>query len=239
MSQPPSVTARMQRLVITWQQAADRRAIFLDCYRRMTRNMVTAVAAGEFHDNVWVDNILHRFADYYFDALTLYEQDPSIAPPVWQQTHNAACRPQTMVLQNLLLGVNAHINYDLVLTLVDVLVDDWPGLPAGQRRQRYVDHCHVNDVIGRTIDEVQDEVLEQEQPSLDLIDKLFGRADEWLISYLITRWRDQVWQHAVSLLEAPDEHAQQQLHAQVEQAALARGEAILMRNGRFPLTPLL
>jgi hypothetical protein len=65
--------------------------------------------------------LLHRFADYYFDVPDAYEQDRSATPAVWLLARDAAGKSDTMVLQNLLLGINARINHDLVLTLVHAL----------------------------------------------------------------------------------------------------------------------
>jgi hypothetical protein len=118
----------MQELVQMWEAASDRRAAFLNCYLLMTRNMPAAVAAGEFIDQGWVHALLHRFADYYFDALEAYEQGDADTSAVWRTAHNATRDPQTHILQNMLLGINAHINYDLVLTLVDMLKSEWAQL---------------------------------------------------------------------------------------------------------------
>lgn len=76
----------------------------------MTRNMLAAIKSGEFNDSVWVSILLHRFADYYFDALSAYEQESEHTPAVWLRVHNAALSEDTLILQNLLLGINAHIN---------------------------------------------------------------------------------------------------------------------------------
>ena len=57
---------RMQEQVQQWTQQKDRRAIFLDCYRMMTSNMLTAIEAGEFHDPVWVRALLEHFASHPF-----------------------------------------------------------------------------------------------------------------------------------------------------------------------------
>ena len=51
------------------------------------------------------------------------------------------------VLQNLLLGINAHINYDLVLTIYDMPAPEWERLTEEQRRRRFQDHCTVNVII--------------------------------------------------------------------------------------------
>lgn len=216
------VAGQMTDLVGRWQQCADRRAIFLDCYLRMTQNMLTALDAGEFHDTLWVDRLLERFAGYYFDALYAYEQNRTLAPAVWRVAYDAANRPTTMTLQNLMLGVNAHINYDLVLVTVELLNKEWQHLDATERRYRYTDYTHVNQIIARTIDIVQDEIITRTSPAFGVIDALLGQIDEWATERLITAWREEVWRHAVTLLEAPDKQAYA-LHLQsVESVTLER-----------------
>lgn len=235
----PRVTDRMQALVQQWAAVSDQRAIFLHCYMLMTRNMFVAIDGDEFHDDEWVYELLHRFADYYFNALDVYEQDRIATPAVWRTAFDATREPRTRVLQNLMLGVNAHINYDLVLTLVDMLEDEWAGLSSAQRSRRYTDHCHVNFVIGRTIDTVQDTVVATLAPQMDIVDKMLGPIDEWLTSQLISHWRDEVWHNAIQLLDTPDTEKCDQLCRRIEQNTLTRAEAILLEDGPTSLRRLL
>ena len=123
------------------------------------------------------------------------------APAVWRCAHDAARRSNTPAISLLLLGVNAHINYDLVLAVADLLEPEWPSLSDEERRARYEDYCRVNDIIGRTIDSVQDGILEKREPIMALVDTLFGPVDEWLVSRGITEWREEVWGHAVRRVE--------------------------------------
>jgi hypothetical protein len=230
MTNHQQVTDRMQSLIQQMENASDRRAIFLRCYLLMTQNMLKAIEVGEFTDPSWVSTLLDRFADYYFDALNAYELNSPATPAVWRLTHRAAGRSETLVLQNLLLGINAHINYDLVLTLVEMLEPEWRKLALQQREERYADHCHVNHIIGQTIDTVQDEVVEDYSPLLDVVDKMMGRIDEWLISRLITDWRDEVWDEAIHMLETADPDERQRLRQQIEEAALKRADTILLNR---------
>ena len=223
--QDPAVR-RMRALIAEWEEAADERAVFLSCYLMMTRNMLEAIKRDEFHDAAWVDMLLHRFADYYFEALEAYEQDEREAPAVWQMAHNAARQGNLLAVQGLLLGVNAHINYDLVLTLLDLLEPEWESLTEEQRAMRYSDHCRVNDVIGSTMDAVQDQVLEPAMPAMDLFDRLLGPLDEKLVSHLISDWRDQVWRKATHLLQTSDMEERLQYLRQVEDEALKLGRLI-------------
>lgn len=211
---------QMSEWIERWQRINDRRAIFLSCYQMMTANMLAAIRRQEFSDGAWVDHLLHRFADYYFMALNAYEQQKENTPPVWQVAFQAANRQRYSPLQNLLFGVNAHINYDLVLTLEELLQPEWQALSAAQRAMRRTDHNRVNRVIAATIDAVQDQILEPAMPAMQVVDVVLGRMDEGLISGIITRWRGKVWQHAVYLVEASSAEERSEWVRRVERDAL-------------------
>ena len=223
-----TVTEHMQALIAHWEAHSDRRCIFLDCYCRMTSNMQAALTAQRFHDQEWVGRLLHRFAAYYFEALDAYEGANGHSPVVWQLTHDVALQEEASVLQHLLLGVNAHINYDLALALRDLLSPEWDTLSPAARQLRYEDHLLVNQIIAETIDAVQDKVIERHDPGLDLIDRLLGPVDERAIAHIITRWRDDVWETACTLLEAENQEEQEQIRAQLETRSLRRARLMLL-----------
>jgi len=137
---------------------------------------------------------------------------------VWSCAHDAADRPGVSVLVQLLLGVNAHINYDLVLATADVLEGEWASLSPEVRAQRQADYNHVNEIIGRTIDVVQDEIIERREPALALIDTLLGPVDEWMVRREITRWRSAVWEEALRRVSLTEPQARE-LHRQAVEAA--------------------
>ena len=199
MIDPHELVRTMVAQAGRWEAAHDRRAIFLRTYSMMTDNMLQALEQQRFADGEWVGRLLHRFADYYFDALACFDCGENV-PLVWQEVHRAAAERDLHILQHLLLGVNAHINYDLVLTLDEMLRPEWAGLSESKRTERYQDHRLVNTIIGETIDAVQDEVVEPHSPVLRLVDQLFGRLDERLLIGLIRRWREEVWTHAQAML---------------------------------------
>jgi hypothetical protein len=132
-----------------------------------------------------------------------------------------------MSVQNLLLGVNAHINYDLVLAVADLLDPEWSILDEERLQSRYEDYCMVNDIIGETIDSVQDQVLEPHDPILDIIDKLLGPVDELLIRHMIVEWRGDVWNNAIRMvdLDSPQERAT--LRQQIERASIQRADLFM------------
>lgn len=230
MSEPNDALQRMHVQLEQWKLCSDRRSVFLECYSMMTANMLRAIDAGEFHDALWVRRLLEHFATYYFNALQAYETDQPQTPHIWRQTFDCARQPDSQALQNLLLGVNAHINYDLVLAVSDLLDPEWAGLDEQTRRQRYEDHCHVNEIIARTVDAVQDSILEPGSLPMQLVDIVFGRVDEWLISRLIEGWREQVWELAVQRISAPDADSREAQRLEVESGCMRLSQRILLRG---------
>ena len=185
-----------------WTASNDRRAIFADAYGRMTAAMVDATTTTQFVDPEWVRRLLDRFAEYYFVAVDAHEHGSDQCPAAWSRAFAACTLDDQHPLQVLFLGINAHINYDLVFALADVM-EDWPDLDVERRSRRRADHEAVNVVIARTIDEVQEEVVSVWSPGMASLDVIAGRADEWLFSRLIGEWRATVWDDAIRLLEAP------------------------------------
>jgi hypothetical protein len=224
--QDNSTLDQMQMLITRWQAASDQRAVFLSCYHLMTASMLAALREDEFHDPAWVEQLLYRFADYYFAALEAYESDPAGSPAAWRLAFSGADQPHLNVLQKLLLGVNAHINYDLALALYDVLAPDWPAFNPEQRTARHSDHCQVNRVIAATVDAAQTQIVEPSMPVLVLFDRLLGPVDELLTSRLISAWRDTVWRNATRLLETSDLAERAEIVAAMEREALRIGDLI-------------
>lgn len=220
----------MNGFLDSWQRRDDRRAVFLTCYSMMTSNMLVALEAGEFQDPAWVQALLDRFADYYFDALYAYDTGVVAPSTIWHFTFDSTQTSNLHVLQHLLLGVNAHICYDLVFALVDQMAD-WQSLTESQRAVRYRDHCHVNDIIFRTINRVQDDVIKRYCATMGMVDEWMGTVDEWLLHRMIVEWRDEVWNFATQLLGCTDEPAANEVRQQVEERTLNRAAAIAGQRG--------
>jgi hypothetical protein len=103
-----------------------------------------------------------------------------------------------------------------------MLLPEWSTASEHLRQQRYQDHCQVNAIIAETVDTVQDSVVEQHVPWFNLLDEGLGPLDEMLVSRLISHWRDEVWEQAVKVVEAPGAKAQEALRQQVETQVLQR-----------------
>ena len=184
---------RLRALLSAFEERADRRAVFLSIYARMTGAVARRVQRGEFADPDWVSAYLVAFANRYRVAVRDYETGAfdSLATP-WLLAFEAAQGGESLVVQDAALGVNAHINYDLALALDDVGV-------GPNREGRYRDHCTVIDVIADLVDETQRSLASREAAGLATLDAALGRLDERLTVFAIDECRESAWRTAVAL----------------------------------------
>ena len=195
--------------------------------------MEIAIQQGEFHDSAWITELLQLFARYYFHALDAYEHKARNTPVVWRYAFDAAHLPGFIPVQHLMVGVNAHINYDLVLSITNLLSREWSLLSDAARQERYEDHTHVNQIIARTLDQVQEQVIERWAPEMNLVDVLMGPLDEWLTTRWIFRWREAVWENALQMVAAPLPPQREALRRRLSRQALQRSQAILYQPARL------
>ena len=200
--------------------SGDKRSVFAEAYSQMTAAMLSEIRAGRFRDPVWVSDLLDAFADYYFDAVTAFETSDPISES-WRLAMGAAARDDLSVLHHLFLGINAHINRDLIFTVTDLF--QRVGGPTDQQRE---DFDRVNEVIGETIDIVQRDVIAKRSAIWGFVDAALGPFDEWLIVELIENWRTDVWSAAIGWWAAPEDE-KGSLRNRVEDEASRRAEAIL------------
>lgn len=129
--QAPGVQAvleRMRPVLDRMETVGDPRLAFLATYARTTAAVGEVIGAARFEDPQWVDRWDVAFAQLYLDALAAYEADPASAPRPWRAALGAD--PALSPLQLVLLGMNAHINFDLPQALLVVIGDDEVADPA-------------------------------------------------------------------------------------------------------------
>lgn len=111
--------------------AADATGYFPALYARVTAEVARRVAAGAFEDGERMVRLATTFAGYYVKAFR--REVPR--PRCWQATWDVCGDGRLLIVQHLLLGINAHINHDLPSAVVDV---DAP----------HADFLAVNEVLG-------------------------------------------------------------------------------------------
>jgi hypothetical protein len=186
---------RLSRLEARLRTQGDRRAVFLTIYTRMTRDVHEGIEHGTFADPDWMRQYVTTFANYYRRAFLAFERgNLGAVPDPWCIAFSTAINGDALIIQDAFLGMNAHINYDLALTLDDVGIDP-------NRSRKYADHRVINDILARLIDAQQDALADIYAAGVDDIDAVLGQLDESVTLRSMTKGREQAWRIAVVLTD--------------------------------------
>jgi hypothetical protein len=173
--------------------AGDRRAIFASVYTLTTLRMAESIDAGEYVNTAWMKSYQTQFADRYRVALRAYVLGQrSQVPNAWLKAFDAAAGGQTLIIQDVLLGMNAHINFDLPFAIEGVQI-------SPNTASRYADHTKVNQVLGEVGDEISAALAELYGPNYAALDSALGPLDELLLAGGMATARQNAWNNAVLL----------------------------------------
>lgn len=199
---------------------------FAAVYRAVTARVRDGIEAGEFDDADRMERFDVGFAGYYLEAAAAHDagRRPSRS---WQVAFEHAGQP-LLVLQHVLLGMNAHINLDLGLAAADAV----PGADIAELQQ---DFERINDVLADMVDRMQAAVATV-SPWTRVVDRVGLRMDEAVATWSLARARDHAWRFAEQVAVAGDDR--QRLVDQRD-AAVARIGAAIARPGRLTRSVVL
>ncbi|KRF26896.1 DUF5995 family protein [Phycicoccus sp. Soil803] len=205
--------------------------VFLDTYRRTTIAVGKAIADAQFEDPEWVEYWDVAFADLYLAALELDLVGSHEVPRPWRLAFDA---PESLpALRHVLLGINAHINYDLPQALLAVISDAEFGDPVVlDRRQR--DHERIDGVLSARVADEDDELGALSARSL--VDRVLQPLNRLSSKRFLREARQKVWHNTIELQQArvagPEAYAARLAELEVLSAAriadlLAPGQVLL------------
>jgi hypothetical protein len=186
------VVARMQQRLDDLPPGMRHRAPFLGTYLRTTMAVGKAVDGGSFEDPEWVERWDVAFAQLYLDAYDAELAGDSTVPRPWRLAFHAPA--QLPALRHVLLGINAHVNYDLPQALLAVISPaDFADPVLLARRQR--DHERIDAVLAGRVG-AEDEQLSAEQSTLDRLLRPLNRLSS---KRFLREARQKVWHNATEL----------------------------------------
>lgn len=197
----PDVVAligRMAALLRTLEGDRDRGRFFLGTYLRTTRAVAAALDGGAFEDADWVARWDVDFAGLYLDALEAHRADPAQVAEPWRLAFDA--RPGLPPEAHVLLGMNAHINFDLPQSLVRVIPPEDFALP-GRLALRRRDHERIDAVLARRVAE-EDHALQLAGGRRTRLDRALTPANRTASRLFLRESRRKVWANAHELHEA-------------------------------------
>lgn len=138
MNTVEDVRQRLEDMHEELSHRGDHRAVFPCSYIATTEKASIIIESirnenhpdhGKFNelDDRLIENIVIEFAKFYFEAFDNYEWgEHSMVPTVWKVNFDESKAQTTSVVEDMLLGYNAHISYDLSIILTKKLPDGNP-----------------------------------------------------------------------------------------------------------------
>ena len=195
----PEAIARMEALQAYMESREPRRgsdgvACFNHLYTVITKRVLEGIEAGDFADAEFMTALDITFANRYFDALRASVQDPSAVPRVWNVLIERRSDDRVGAIQFAVAGVNAHVNLDLAVAVVQTCAEIGDAPNEGTQR---ADYEKINDIFAeemRSLREYYEDKLERAveefaAPALDVIGNWsvdHARDAAWAVS-------EQLW----------------------------------------------
>jgi hypothetical protein len=191
----------MGRVERTLDAAGDPRRFFHDTYTRTTRAVHAEIGRGGFADVEWVERWDVVFAGLYLRAFEQYEASGA-APGPWQVAFDRVRDASLPPLRHVLLGMNAHINYDLPQALCAVITSAEFDDDAVVRSRR-ADHRHIDRVLASRVAAEDAELKKLELPGQrTLLDTLLTPFNRLGTKKFLREARAKVWANARTLDQA-------------------------------------
>ncbi len=163
--------------------ATDAAGFFPALYSQVTAEVAVGIEEGRFEDGERMELLAVTFAGHYLRARRGHNGGGGTVPRCWRASWDVATDVDLVIVQHLLLGINAHVNHDLAQAVVEVA-------PAhgGLARVR-ADFDTINDVLaGSLVNIIGD---------LGRVSRWTARAATWggghVFNFSLRAARDQAW----------------------------------------------
>lgn len=180
----------LEVVIASARRENSRLGYFPALYRKVTIRVRDGLLRGEFEDNSRMENLDVNFANRYLAAV--YQHWNGETPTrAWQLSFEADQDRRPIVLQHLLLGINAHINLDLGIAAAQTCPGaELPGLKN--------DFFAINTLLASLVSQVKAEI-NQVSPLFGPLDQWAGITDDVMINFSLQKARDAAWRAAEKL----------------------------------------
>ena len=184
---------RMERLQA--RLGCDHRGVFATTYLTLSRELRPNIAGDTFKDRRYLSYQVTEFANYYFRTLGRYARGKPV-PEAWRIAMDAATKSDVNAAQDMLLGINAHVQRDMPFVVAEL------GLVTRKGATRKPDHDVGNKVLNDAYQAVVDEIEKRYDPVLAFTNADGSPADDALGMEMVKGWREGVWRNAERLVNA-------------------------------------
>jgi hypothetical protein len=161
---------------------------FNKLYLEVTKSVLAAVGQTTFADPGFLTRLDVAFANLFFAALTAFEARSPDTPHAWSPLFEARASGTIAPIQFALAGMNAHINRDLPVALVDIFAA--AGAAPSEESAQYADFELVNGLLAATEKQVKDLYLDGLARQLDAE---FHGVDDVVATWSVAAARQAAW----------------------------------------------
>lgn len=194
----------LDQIIQTSKESQSPDGYFAALYRKVTLEVKKGIEEGFFEDGSRMETLDVIFAKRYIDAYHEFHKDQPVTA-AWRLAFEASKNKNLIVLQHLLLGMNAHISLDLGIAAVETMIDQ----PI---EALHDDFNKINEVLSNLVDDVQRDLC-QIWPALTWILKFAGKLDDKITDFSMKLARDGAWRFATNLSEMPPDQAKEFIKA--------------------------
>ncbi len=216
------LAGELDALVARYREQHSRLGYFAALYHSMTMLVGRGAQANRFEDPDRMERLTVTFGNRYLSAVERLDAGQPV-PRCWEAAFDAAERWRPLIIQHLLLGMNAHLNFDLGIAAAEVA-------PSGQLSTLRRDFDAINDLLGELLDVVQ-ERLATVSPWMGFFDRVGGRTDEAIANFSMQRAREAAWREAEALVALPE--AERAAAEADLDARIARFSRVIAKPGRL------
>jgi uncharacterized protein DUF5995 len=184
------VVEALDAIVARAREERSRVGYFAAVYRKVTAKIAEGIATGFFDDGPRMERLDVAFAGRYLTALEGQRSGDAITKS-WERAFEVTTSARPIVVQHLLVAINAHINLDLGIAAAEVA----PGPSLTDLRR---DFDRINEIMAWLIAGVVRDIATV-SPLIGLLDRIGGRRDDELIRFSIEVARTEAWRFAVEL----------------------------------------
>jgi Family of unknown function (DUF5995) len=186
----------LARIVADTLADRDPLGYFPALYRQVTLEVKDGIDRGLFDDGQRMARFDALFANAYLEAYAKFRAG-KVTSRAWRFAFDRSLSGQLIILQNLLLSINAHINLDLGV----VAGKAFPGIGLDDFHD---DFDRINDILGSLIPAARDTV-EQFSPLLEELTAIGGEDVGLALEFSVDAARDDAWRAATLISLTPSE----------------------------------
>lgn len=196
------VLIELDQIILHAREQRNRLGFFATLYRNVTIKVKSGIAAGLFEDGARMEKLDVTFANRYLAALGSFRRGEPVSK-CWLTSFQLAAAWSPIILQHLLTGMNAHINFDLGIAAQTVA-------PGSELASLQNDFNQINNILGGMIVKVRSDI-EEVSPWIKLLDRYASQSEDRFINFSLGKARESAWLVANMINSTPAEKLTREL----------------------------